>query len=291
MKSLTLALMSSALLAGLAVPAGAQGLLGIIGGSDDSTLITLGSGDAGDKGLVNLGVGGGDNLLDVNVGNGDVGKVNVGTGRGGSLVDADVKLLDDNVKVDATVGGNRGLVDANVDVLNETVRVDANVGGDNGLVDVGVGVGGGNNGGGNNGGGNSGGGNNGGGNNGGGNNGGGNNGGGNNGLPPTASTGSSGSAATCAGVSVSELDRLLRSTRIDGSWQRASNVAVQRVQICPSEQTWLAAALASTGLGSNLQSAVANDPLLATSLSRASLRPDRVFAVQRTGNQLTVFVY
>src|SRR5690606_33942953 len=128
---------------------------------------------------------------------------------------------------------------ADVDLLNNNVRVDANVGGGSGGIGVDVGIGGSNGDTGGGGGGED-------------DDGGGTGGGGDddNGtvLPPrnTGSVGS-GSGLSCAGVSVSELDRLIRATRIDASWQRASNVAVQRVQLCPNERAWLAAALASTG--------------------------------------------
>ncbi|UXN75480.1 hypothetical protein N8D56_12475 [Devosia sp. A8/3-2] len=40
-----------------------------------------------------------------------------------------------------------------------------------------------------------------------------------------------------------------------------------------------------------LQNAVMNDALISTSLSRASFGADRVFAVKRSGSQLTVYVY
>ena len=272
MKSLSLALVSSALLAGLTVPAASQGLLGIIGGSDDSALITLGSGDAGDKGLVNLGVGGDNQVLDLNIGNGSVGSATVGSGGSNGLLDADVNLLNDNVRVDANVGGSSGGVGVNVGIGGSGGGSGGGGGGDD---DDGGGTGGGgddDDGGGTGGGGGD----------------------DDNGtvLPPrnTGSAGSS-SGSTCAGVSVSELDRLIRSTRIDASWQRASNVAVQRVQLCPNEQAWLAAALANTGLGNNLAAAVANDALLSASLSRSSFGPDRVFAVRNSGGQLIMYVY
>lgn len=308
MKVFSSTLLSIALLSGVAMPVQAQNLLGIIGGEGERALVTIGSGDASSSGLINLGVGG-DNLVDVQVGGQQpIAGATVGVG-GGSLVDANVNLLNGAANVDATVGGS-SLVDANVNALNGAANIDATVGGPN-LVDVNIGVGGGGNGGGGNGGGGNGGGSGGGGNGGGGSGGGGNggggsggdggggNGGGGNGggggggggLPVASTGGSSSGSAACVGTSPRELERLIRNTRIDGSWQRASNVAIQRVSICPEVQTWLASALTSTGLGPNLQAAVSSDPLLNASISRSSYNASRVFAVNRSGNQLTVFVY
>ena len=264
MKTVTCTALSLVLLAGAAVPAQAQSVLGgILGGKDDAALVTLGSGDAGSKGLVNVGLGGDNQLLDVQVGN------------NGGLATATVGS-----------GGSNGLLDADVDLLGGTVGVGASVGGGS-LADIDVTIGGGgDNGGGGNGGGNG----NGGGGNGGGGNGGGNGGGGNGGGNGVALGAPSGGAA-CVGTPASQIERLIRSTRIDASWQRATDVSIRRVDICPELRSWLAAALARTGLGSSLQSAIAQDALLSASLSRSSYNASRVFAVDQSGRQLILYVY
>jgi hypothetical protein len=249
MRSFTTVLLATALLAGSALPGQAQSLLGIVGGPDSGALVTLGSGDAGSSGAVNVGVGGG-SLVDANVGNGSV--------------------------ASATVGSSGGGLGAEVGLLNDTARIGVGVGGDS-LVDVDIGLGGGGNGPGANpgpGGNTPGAGN------------------GNRSIFAGAGSGSGGAGgAGCAGISNKDLERLIQSTRIDGSWSRASNVAVQRVALCPEQRSWLASALPASSVGQQLQSAVASDDLLSASLSRTSYSPDRVLAVRRDGSQLTVFVY
>lgn len=254
MKLFTATFLTAALLAGTAGSAQADSLLGIVGSSDSDSLITVGRGDAGDRGLVNLGLGGDDQLLDANIGDGSIGSARIGTGNG---------------------------LDADVDLLNSNARVDLGIGGDDGLLDLDVGIGGPGAGGGPGGPGNG----------GGGNGPGGNGPGGNGNVGPGGAGGGSAGRVACAGLSSSELETLLRATRLDGSWSRASNVTIQPVRVCPPQQTWLAAALAQTGLGSGLQSAVANDQLVSASVNRSSYSADRVFAVRQNGSQLTVFVY
>ncbi|MBJ3783704.1 hypothetical protein [Devosia sediminis] len=261
MKLMISATLVAAFIAGASAPAQAQSLLGILGGPDDAALITLGSGDAGEQGLVNLGLGGDNQVLDLNVGNGDLAR--------------------------ATVGSESGGLDANVDLLNSTARVGVGIGGDD-LVDVDIGIGGGTGGGGNGGtGGN-------GGNGGNGGSGGGSGGGGGGVVIPggsVAAGSSSGAGVMCQGVSSNELERLIQATRIDGSWRRARSVDVQKVAICPELRSWLAAALQQTGLGQTLRSAIASDDLVLATLNRSSQSADRVFAVRNDGSRLTVFVY
>lgn len=248
MKLFTTTVLSAALIAATLAPVHAQSLLGgIIGGKNDKSLVTIGSGDAGSSGLVNLGLGGQNQVLDANIGNGSVGSATIGSGGSAGLLDADVRLLNNNARVGVGVGGSS-------------------------LVDVDVGIG------------NP-----------------GNGGGGGNGPGPAPGPGpgngggngfaSTGSGAGCTGISNAELERLIGSTRLDGSWNRASNVQIRPVAICPEQRSWLAAALASTNLGHGLRSAIASDALLAASLTRSSYSADRVFAVQHRGSQLTVFVY
>ncbi|RYG57741.1 MAG: hypothetical protein EON56_01755 [Alphaproteobacteria bacterium] len=260
MKRYSLSFLPLVLLAGVSVPAQAQNLLGIIGGSGEEALITLGSGDASDSGLVNLGLGGDNQVLDLNVGGeSNIANAQVGSGRG-SVLDANANLLGGAADVGATVGGN-SLLNANVGLLNGAVGVNANVGGNGNGNGPGAGNGNGN-------------------------------GAGNNGALRVFSAEDGGNTApSCSGTSPRQVQRLIEGTEIGGDWQRASNVEISRVDLCPEMQTWLAAALTNSGLGSSLRSAISNDSLLSASLDRSTYSANRVFAVQRRGNQLTVFVY
>lgn len=251
MKRTVLSFLPLVFIASVSAPAQAQNLLGIIGGSGEEALITLGSGDASNSGLVNVGLGGESQLLDAQIGGGsDIANATVGSG-GSSLLDADVGLLNGAVGVGATVGGSS-------------------------LANIGVSIGGGGvpGNGGNPG------------------NGGGNGGGvGNGGGAPVFSASNGGGAPVCVGTSPGDVQRLIQDTQIGGSWQRASNVEIRRVDMCPEMQTWLAAALTNSGLGNSLRSAINSDSLLSASIDRSSYNSNRVFAVQQRGNQLTVFVY
>ncbi|WP_240229998.1 hypothetical protein [Devosia lacusdianchii] len=255
---------ASVLLAGAVMPSHAQDLLGnLLGGDGGGGLVTLGSGEASSGGLVNVGLGGGDgNLVDLNVGGSE------------GLATANISS-----------GSGNGLLDANVDLLNDTVGVTANVGGDN-LLGIGIAVGGSGNSGGPGGPGAP------------GNPGSPGNPGapGNPGLPSNpgfsgSGVANSGGGAACDGASPNQIARLIRSTQVDASWMRASNVAIQRVQVCPEVRVWLSSQLAGSGLGPVLQNAVASDALISTSLGRSNYGTDRVFAVKRSGAQLTIYVY
>jgi hypothetical protein len=249
---LSILLCTSAVLAfGASVPVQAQSLLGgLLGGSSNTELLTLGSGDAGTSGLVNVGVGGNNQLLDANVG-GNLASATVGASSGSG------------------VGGTIGLLDG-------AATPGLGVGGTNlASVDIGIGGGGGGPGGpggpcgpgapGVN---------------------------GNGGLVPGGALASAGGGViACQGVSSSELERLILSTRIDRSWGSAHNVDIRKISVCPELRAWLAAALRQTGLGQSLRSAIVSDELLTATLNRSPHSADRVFAVQRSGSRLTVFVY
>ena len=280
------AVLACLLLSTAVVPASAQDLLGgIIGGDGDSSLITLSSGSASDSGLVNLGLGSdannASNVLDVGLGSGSNSIVDANVSAGGtSGLGVDVGLLNDGVTVDANVGGSSGLVDVNVGLGGGSL-IDVNVGGGgNG------GGGGGGNGGGGNGGGNGGGGN------------GGNNTGNNNnnnngvGVRLGGSGGGGGGFGCTGGESSDSVASLIGSTDSDASsWSSASNISVQKVQVCPEVQQLIAAQLANSNLGERLSNAVAADALISASLSRTVYDADRVFAVTRRGSKLTVYVY
>ena len=114
MKLLGIAYLSAALVAGASFPVQADSLLGILGSKDSGALVTLGSGDAGTSGLVNLGLGGDDQVLDANVGDGGLASARVGSG-GDSALDADVRLLNNNARVGVGIGGG-GLLDVDIGI-------------------------------------------------------------------------------------------------------------------------------------------------------------------------------
>lgn len=263
MRKFLTVVLSCSLLAGTAVPSYSTDLVGgLLGGGDSGALVTLDSGQASDQGLVNVGLGGGGgNVLDVNV------------GGAGDLANANVSS-----------GGSNGLLNTDIDLLGGSVNANVGVGGPN-LVDVGIGVG-------------------------------------NPGNPGTPGTpgnpGNAGNAgnpgnmgnpgrpgtpgfsgsvlannggAACSGQSANQISRLIRSTHVDASWTRASNVSIQRVDVCPDVKVWLASQLAGSGLGQMLQQAVLSDALISASLSRTSYGADDVIAVKHSGGQLIVYVY
>lgn len=131
MKAMVSAALVAALLAGASVPVQAQSLLGgLIGNSSDPALITLGSGDAGKSGLVNLGLGG-DQILDLNVGSGDLATATVGSGGSGGL-GANVGLLNNNARIGIGLGGD--------DLLDVDIGIGNGGGGGNGGLNPGNGV-------------------------------------------------------------------------------------------------------------------------------------------------------
>lgn len=260
-------------LSGFTLPVYAEGLLGILGAPGDNALVTLGAGNASQSGVVNVGLGGAGNIADVNVG----GSSPLATASVGSTTDSalDAQLGLGNVaKGKVTLANTNSLLDADINLLDGAGTVGATLGGPT-LAAVAIGIGGGGGGGGGNGGVGPG------------------NGPGAPGNPVGVAgvTGNSGANNACVGASANQVQALLQSTRIDASWQRASNVAIKPVTICPDVRAWLAAALRDSGIGGVLSNAVRSDALLSASLSRSSFGPDRVFAVQRTGAQLTVYVY
>lgn len=217
-------------------------------------------GDSDDAALVTLGSGDA----------GSSGLVNLGVGGSNQVLDVDVG----GGLATATVGtGGESGVGANIGLLDDTARVGVGVGGGS-LASVDIGIGGGGGGSGSTPGGN------------------GNVGGNGSGIVtggPLASAG--GGTVACQGVSSDQLERLILSTRIDNSWRRAHDVEIRKVSVCPELRAWLAAALRETGLGHSLRSAIVSDELLTATLNRSPHSADKVFAVQRSGSRLTVFVY
>lgn len=264
----------------LVAPVFASGLLGIIGDKDSGALVTIGSGKSGDSGLVNVGLGGGGgNIVDAGVGRGDNNiNANVSSGGDKGLVSVDANV-GSAVGASASVGGKNGLVDANVNVLGTNASI--NVGGGGG----GGGGGNGGGGGGNNGGGNGGGGNGGGG--GGGGNGGGvggNNGGG------SGFAGLGGGDPSCAGFDPNKALHLFDRTTFSG-WNRASNIEIIPIQLCPSDRQKIAQLLRNAQKTYQLHNAIRQDVLIQAALSRTSYNIDRVLGVARSGSRLQVYIY
>ncbi len=296
-------------------------VLGVVGGRDSDALITLGQGDAGDRGLVNVGLGGDDGeVVDVEIG-----------GRDTPLVDAEVSVGGSGglVKVDTNVGG--GLVDADVSIGNgrDVVDVDVDVGsgGDGGERPDGDGEGpGGVNGGVDNGDGDDGSGGNGGGNGGsqGGDNAGGsggdngdndgssgggtdnNNGGGtggNNGGSTGNNSGGSvsgrsipvgaggGGGVSCSGTNTGQLVSLFKNTRMQ-NWNRARNVQVMPIRVCAALRNQVADWLISNRSYHQMVGAVAGHRMITETLSQSNFQPGHVLAVHDAGDgKLMVYVF
>lgn len=73
-------------------------------------------------------------------------------------------------------------------------------------------------------------------------------------------------------------------------WQRASGVQVVRVTLCPEARLQVTQIFNASGKIQGLHQAVAGDMLIMASLQRAGRDADDVFAVQRNGSQLIVYV-
>lgn len=94
----------------------------------------------------------------------------------------------------------------------------------------------------------------------------------------------------CMGPDAARLLQIAQQSAPVEQWQRASNVRIVRIDVCPEARNKLLSAMRSSGLGSILWSAAARDTLIAASLSRTSYGAENVLAVQQTGNELTVYV-
>ncbi|WP_240230264.1 hypothetical protein [Devosia lacusdianchii] len=248
----------------LAAPANAQILDGLLGDGDSGALITLDSGSAGDSGLVNLGLGGGDgNILDANVGG----------GGSGSLVDANVAL-----------GGSSGLLDVNAGV-GGVLDANVNVGGGGGLIGIDIGIGGGNGNNGTNGTNGTNGRN--------GVNGTNGNGGGGTVILRSAGGGSVGigsNSNACAGTNPNQLVSLFQQTQLSG-WNRASSIQLVPIRVCAEVRRQIGNWLASNSNYQQMVGAVASDALINAALSRTNYQPGHVLGVQRQGSTLMVYVF
>jgi hypothetical protein len=75
------------------------------------------------------------------------------------------------------------------------------------------------------------------------------------------------------------------------AWQRADNVQVVPVRVCPQLRTSLRREAATSGTMRLVQSMAAADPLVNASLGRARLSAGNVLAVDQARGTLTVYVY
>lgn len=266
MKVSVIAFIAVTMISGTAIPVYADSVLGgLLGGGDSGSLVTLDSGSAGSSGLVNIGLGGeGGNLVDLNVGGGSapVADANISLGGSGGGLGVDASVLNDVVTANVNAGGNSGLLNVDAGLLGGTVGVNVGIGaggpgrpGAPGAPGA-PGVNGSN----------------------------GNNGG-------FVGSRSNNRAVACDGVPANQVTSLLRSTRFNSSWSRASGVKVQPIAVCPDVKAWLSAQLSGSNLGAALRSAVQSDELISASLGRTNYGPDRVLAVRQSGSQLIVYVY
>lgn len=251
---------------------GGGGLLGgdggLLGGGGADSVVTLSSGSASDSGLVNVGLGsGGDsssgNILDVNLGGksstGTLANVNVGSGGSGggkgSLLDADVDLLGGGelADIDLDLGGD-GLLDIDIDLGLGGNGKDGKDGKDGRNGRNGFSFSGGGGGG-----------------------------------------GGFGASARCVGADGRQVLQLAARQTVNrstiSSWRRASNVQIVPIRLCPNIRRQVAAALDSSSKVNAIRGAAHSDALINASLSRTNYSARNIFAVQRSGSQLTVYVY
>ena len=101
--------------------------------------------------------------------------------------------------------------------------------------------------------------------------------------------------ATCVGADGRQVLQIAGRQRVTNSaisgWQRASNVQVVPIRLCPNVKRQVAAALSGSSKVNMLRRAANADALINASLNRTRYNAGDVFAVQRSGSQLTVFVY
>jgi len=313
--SATAFLAASGLAIGLgAAPVNAQSLLGgvtdavgdILGGGDSSdstvgSVADVDSGPAGNSALANVGLGSGggdnDNVADVNVGRGGTGGLLGGGLLGGGLLGGDDDTLAElDISGGTGQGGllnsggalGTGLLDGDDDgglagsgILggsNLTAGLDlGGLGLDLGGPGIGGILGGGDGDGGNGGAG--------------GNGGVGGNGIGTNGRVLVGSIDGS-VQVNCSVNDGRQVLQLASQAKLNpGSWQRAANVQIVPVKLCPQAHAQVARIFNASGKIQQLQRAAAGDMLITASLNRTRYDVNDVFAVQAGGGRLMVYVY
>jgi hypothetical protein len=75
------------------------------------------------------------------------------------------------------------------------------------------------------------------------------------------------------------------------SWQRATNVRIVPMRVCAATRQQLSNILSQSSKVNQLHGYVAGDALISASLSRGKYGVGNVFAVERAGPELTVYVY
>lgn len=231
---------------------------GLTGGGGGGSLVTANNGPAGDDGLVNLGVGdggtGSGNLLGLNIGSNTA---KAGVRRNGGSVDANLNLL----------GGNDNLLLAGLDLGGLGLNLGLGLGSDGTGGPGGPGAPGGPGG-------------------------------------PGGGSGSFGSSAAGLAAlgqtrcSLEQGRQILQvaadrrfSSAVARGWQRAANVKVVPMRLCPSARRQIAQILSQSPKIRQLWAAVAQDALITTSLSRGRHDVTDVFAVTNVNSELTVYVF
>lgn len=284
MRNSKLVFVLSASLFNTCIPVYAQDLLGGLGSVVES-VVSVDSGSASGGSLVSVGVGGSDGgSLDVRVGGGSSGggsiaRASVGSSSDGGL-GVSANVLGGTATADVGLGGSGG-TGARVNLLNDTATVDVNLGGPGRVLDVNVNVG----------------------------------------VPNINLPNGPGipgvprirvlnavvngqqqvvgvgggvgiaAAPNCGSDISGQVSSLMDGTSVDSSWQSASGVQVQRVDMCPAMREWVAEQAKLRGHGSILHPAVRADSLISASLSRSPYSAQNVFAVRKTGGKLTIYVY
>lgn len=270
----------AALVAGLlaTTAVSADSLLGVVGSDGSDAIVTIGSGEAGSSGVVNVGVGGGNgNIVDANVlpsGGPNVvdATISTGTGEGALAVDGTVGgAVEGSVSIGGSSDNGNGLISVHVGGPGGSEgATSGNTGGSTGADGAGNGSG---------------------------------------GSSGSGSAGSMGAVtgpvlgiepdgvgagtaahASCGGLDAGRAVALYESSS-SGDWNQASSIEIVPVELCGNARQAVASYLQnSAGIG-NMRSAVASDPLINAALSRTSYDADRVLAVTRTDNRLTVYVF
>lgn len=247
----------------------AEGLLGGVlgGGGSGGGLLSVDRGSAGDNSTVNIGLGSDsqspDNIADVNLGNANA-NVSGGNGQGGLLNNGG--LLGTGLLDGDDDGGVLGS-----GILGSNLTAGINLGGLSldltipGLDDL---LGGGGNGG----------------------NGPGNGNGNNGGRTLVGSVGDF--QVSCSLDDGRRVLQLASQASVNPrSWNRAANVQIVPVRLCPQARGQVAQIFRASGKIQQLQSAVAADALIVASLNRSRYDIGDVFAVETRGGSLTVYVY
>jgi hypothetical protein len=224
-------------------------------------LASVSAGTAQGANLLGINIGGGSGVdAEVSIGGGSTGGGGSGGGSSGNnLVDVDLLGGDSNL-ADVNIGG--GAVEADVNLLGDSL-LDASLIADLGLeVDIGIGIGGGI---------------------------GGDSGSGN------VTSGSGNFLVACSLQDGRRVLTLAAQTSVTpgaiASWQRSANVRIVPVKLCTATRSQVAQLLRSSEKVMVLRSAVDRDSLISASLDRTSYRSSNVFAVDRSGEQLTVYVF